>query len=97
VRTVERERVEVRSRLAVVERRERVEREAAPRPHQITPPRRAPLPPLLHIGTIDVHVAAPPAPTPPQPAPVPQPAAAAPAAPAERLSRPAPIFGLAQG
>jgi hypothetical protein len=86
VRTVERERVEVRSRLAVVERRERVEREAAPRPHQITPPRRAPLPPLLHIGTIDVHVAAPPAPSPPQPA-----------APAERLSRPAPIFGLAQG
>lgn len=47
--------------------------------------------PLVQIGTVDVHVAAPPAPPVPPP---PVPAATIPSGP---LSRPAPVFGLAQG
>ena len=47
--------------------------------------------PLVQIGTVDVHVAAPLAPPAPPP---PVPVATIPSGP---LSRPAPVFGLAQG
>jgi hypothetical protein len=66
----------------------------------LRPPRRPPVAqrepqvqarPLVQIGTVDVHVAAPPAPPAPPP---PVPVATIPSAP---LSRPAPVFGLAQG
>jgi len=91
------ERVEVRSPITV---RERLERRIEVRPSAADA---RPSVPLVQIGSVDVYVAAPPARSAATPAAAatapPQPAApATPAVPtAERLSRYAPVFGLAQG
>ena len=64
----------------------------APRPVPAEQPSR---PPQVHIGSIEVTVAAPPAP-PAAPPPAPR-AAAAPPAPVTRLSRPTDRYGFGQG
>jgi hypothetical protein len=68
---------------------------AEPTPVVAAAPSRQPAAPQVQIGRVDVYVAAPGPPRDPVVAPVIAPVAATPAR--ERLSRFAPVFGLAQG